>query len=69
MGSDTDLECDKSKIEVQKNPSINLKIDCLKRHECPFKNCHSAFNRPWKLERHINTHVGYVSSFKNFYKK
>lgn len=61
MESETDFESDITDGDLEKNPKINLQIDKLKRHICPYEGCHSAFNRPWKLERHVNTHTNNVT--------
>lgn len=57
MQSETDFMSDLSDGDLERKSKINLTITAIKRHRCSFEGCNSAFNRPWKLERHINTHT------------
>lgn len=57
MESGTDFESDLTDIDNFKKIDGKVNKDAVKKHKCPYDGCLSAFNRPWKLDRHINTHT------------
>lgn len=57
MDSDSELTSSSSCSDLSTLHQRNRQGDLIKRHKCTYPDCTAAFNRPWKLERHKNSHT------------